>query len=117
MIKVRWLVCGKQCAPQWLEVKAIGNALVMPFWTRCATRAAGVRPTRSGRSGSVAAEAPGGRVAACRATLLRQLQLPGGVMDHVPPGVAKVERHPGEMYPRNSIIVTSMTRPPTSCAP
>jgi hypothetical protein len=42
---------------------------------------------------------------------LRQLQLPGRVVEPSPPCGAKVERHPGELYPRVGFIVTNMTRP------
>jgi Transposase DDE domain group 1 len=53
---------------------------------------------------------PVGRPAARGAALLRELQLSGAKLEKPRRVVAKVEWHPGELYPRVGFIVTNMAR-------
>jgi hypothetical protein len=55
-------------------------------------------------------QAPGRATAAGGAPLLCQLSLPSRLMDKAPRVVAKVEWHPGELYPRVGFIVTNLAR-------
>src|SRR5205085_10035153 len=57
------------------------------------------------------ADAPHGAAAERSAAILRQFHVSGRKLDEAAPVVAKVEWHPGELYPRVGFIVTNMARP------
>ena len=59
----------------------------------------------------ISAQASGRATAARGAALLCQLQLSGGSWNKPRRVVAKVEWHPGELYPRVGFIVTNLARP------
>jgi hypothetical protein len=59
----------------------------------------------------IPAQAPGWPPAARGAPPLRQLRLSGVELEQAATVVAKVEWHPGELYPRVRFIVTNLARP------
>ena len=66
-------------------------------------------PTRSFRTGSAicsSAQSDGRR--RTRSGGIRQFHLPDGKLDEAAPMIAKVEWHPGELYPRVGFIVTDV---------
>ena len=65
----------------------------------------------------LSAETPGRASADHGPSILRQLPLPGGSWTTPRRVVAKVEWHPGELYPRVGFIVTNMTARPSGSLP
>src|SRR5262249_41111846 len=59
----------------------------------------------------LSAQAPGRTAPKRSPPILRELLLPGGKLEHAARVIAKVEWHPGELYPRVGFIVTNMSRP------
>ena len=85
---------------EFLEAEGIGYAIRLPG-----------QPRLAGQD-RLPAQAPGRPTAARGPPLLRQLQLSGGKAGSKPRRVvAKVEWHPGELYPRVGFIVTNLARP------
>ncbi len=71
----------------------------------------GCRPTGSCRTRSATSSSVRWVDRRRSAPLLFQLPLPGRLMEQAAPMVAKVEWHPGELYPRVGFIVTNLARP------
>src|SRR5262249_32664055 len=75
-----------------------------------------IRDPATGQPGSaeqdrLSAHAPSRTTSAPCAPVPCQFQLSGRNLDHPRRVIAKVEWHPGELYPRVGFIVTNMSRP------